>query len=306
MKAKTALFCLLLGLLALSLCACGKEASSVSIVLSGKTATVSGTGKNAVKVSDGTVLITKAGSFDISGTGELQIVVDTNDGKAVFLNLNGMELSYSVSSPIWIRNAAMVVFTLKEGTQNVISDNHPYSESDAEEGNPDVPSAAIYSRAPLLLRGDGKLIVGGSSYNGISTSDTFTMEGGNLSLTAKHHGIKAKDFIVISGGYLNVKCDGDGIKTTNTEKPGLGYINITGGDITINANDEGIYAPASISVSGGNINVKSKKTALETDGQLSLTGGFIDIRTNDDPLAAVKWDVRPDAVITVNGRPVKY
>jgi len=306
MKAKTALFCLLLSLLSLSLCACGKGASSVSIVLSGKTAEVSGTGKNAVKVSDGTVLITKAGSYDISGTGELQIVVDTMDGKAVYLNLNGMELTCTLSSPIWIKNAAMTVLTLKEGTQNVIFDNHPYSESDAAESNPDVPSAAIYSRAPLLMRGKGKLIVNGSSYNGISTSDTFTMESGNLSLTAKHHGIKAKDYIVISGGNINIKCDGDGIKTTNTEKPSLGYINITGGDIVINANDEGIYAPTSISVSGGNINVKSKKTALETGGQLSLTGGIIDIRTDDDPLAAAKRDIRPDAVITVNGRPAKY
>lgn len=306
MKAKLALFFLLLSFISLSLCACGGASSSVSIAVDGKSASVSGTNKASVKVSDGTVTIMKAGNYDISGTGELQIIVDTADGKAVYLNLNGLDLTCSASSPIWIKNAVMTVFTLKEGTQNVITDRHAYSDADAEENNPDVPSAAVYSRSPLLFRGNGKLIVNGNSYNGISTSDTFTMESGNLSLTAKHHGIKAKDFIVISGGNLNIKCDGDGIKTTNTEKPSLGYINITDGTLVINANDEGIYAPSSISVSGGNINVKSKKTALQTGGQLSLTGGIIDIRTDNDPIVATKRDIRADAVITVNGRPYKY
>ncbi len=305
MKAKNVLLCLLFMCVCVAFSACGNGSSATAVTLNGTDVTVTGPNKAAVKTAAGTVTIIKAGTYDLSGTGELQIIVDTADAKAVYLNLCGLDLTCGSSSPIWVKNASMVVLSMKEGTQNVITDRHPYTADEESENNPEIPGAAVYSRSPLLIRGGGKLTVNADSYNGISSSDTFTMENGNVSVTAKHHGIKAKDYVVISGGNLNIKSEGDGIKTTNTEKPSLGYINITGGTITVNANDEGIYAPASISVSGGNINVKSKKSAFQTTGQLSLTGGIIDIRTDNDPLVGAKTDIRSDAIITVNGRPYK-
>lgn len=304
MSEKRFLFCLLLICAIACLCACGKGSSNTAITLDGKTASVKGTNKASVKIDSGVITIGRAGTYDLSGTGELQLIIDTEDGKAVYLNLNGIDLTCAASSPIWVKKASMVVLNVSEGTQNTITDRHPYSEEDEEkEGEEALPSAAVYSRSPLLLRGAGKLTVNADSYNGISTSDTFTMEGGNVSVTATHHGIKGKDFVVISGGSLNIKCEGDGIKATNTEKPSLGYINITDGNLNINANDEGIYAPSSISVSGGNITVKSKKTAFLTSGQLSFTGGMIDIRTGNEPLVGAKKDFKAEVLITVNGRP---
>lgn len=312
MNRKSVLLLILL-LLCFSLCACGRGSDDTTIKLSGTTASVSGASAKSVKVEDGVVTITRSGTYQISGSAKLQLVVDVEGGKAVYLNLNGMDLSCDRSSPVWIKNATLVCINLKAGTQNTVTDRHLYvppeeNETDANTASDeteDVPSAAIYSRAPLLFDGKGKLTVNAESYNGISTSDTFTMKSGNLTITAEHHGIKGKDYVVISDGNLHIKCEGDGIKSTNTEKPNLGYINITGGNFYINADDEGIYAPSSISVSAGNLTVKSKKTAFLTLGTLNLRGGYIDILTENPPLSAAKTELSSDAQISVNGHPYK-
>ena len=294
-------------LAALALCACGHRSEDTEITFSGSAASVKGSGAKTVKISGNTVTITRSGTYQISGTAKAQLIVDVEGGKAVYLNLNGVNLTCDSSSPVWIKNATLVCITLNAGSQNTITDRHLYTppEDESTADTADVPSAAIYSRAPLLIDGKGKLTVNAESYNGISTSDTFTMKGGNLTITAEHHGIKGRDYVVISEGNLNIKCEGDGIKATNSEKPSLGYVNITGGNFYINADDEGIYAPSSISISAGNLTVKSKKTALMALGTLNLKGGLIDIITDNPPLSAAQTDIGRDALITVNGQPYK-
>ncbi len=294
---------LLLGTL---LTACGGGPKATVITFSGAEATVTGPNKSAVKVADGILTIGKAGTYELSGKGTLPIVVNVNGGNAVRLNMKGLDLTATKTSPIYIEEATMVVINPMSGTQNIITDRHLYVKPEGEAADTeqdDGPSAAIHSRAPLLIEGEGKLTVNGESYNGISSGDTLTVKSGNLTITAEHHGLKGKDYVLISGGTLNIKSEGDGIKSTNTEKASLGYINITGGNITIRSDDEGIYAPSSISVSGGNLYIKSKKPALQTLGKLNLTGGMIDITTNSDALSCASSDLSGDALITVNGRP---
>ncbi|MBO4697752.1 MAG: carbohydrate-binding domain-containing protein [Lachnospiraceae bacterium] len=291
------------------LCACRYGSEDTEITFSGDKVTVKGAEAKSVIVTDSSVTITRSGTYQLSGTGKMQVIVDTEGGKAVYLNLNGVNLTCDSSSPVWIKNAPLVCINLKAESQNTITDRHLYTppEEDAEEQSgeqtaEDIPSAAIYSRAPLLIDGEGKLTVNAQSYNGISTSDTFTMKSGNLSITAEHHGIKGRDYVVISGGTLNVKCEGDGIKSTNTEKASLGYVNITGGMIILNADDEGIYAPSSVSASGATIMIKSKKTSFLTLGKLYLSGCSIDINTDKPPFSAAQSDIRNN-LITVNGQP---
>lgn len=300
---------LLLSALGLMLSACGKKSAVTTIAFSDKGASVKGSAAQAVKIEGDTVTITRSGSFDLSGTAKMQLIVDVEGGKAVYLNLNGLDLSYDTSAPVWIKNASMVVITLGAGSQNTITDRHlyvpPEEDSEKSDNSFDIPSAAIYSRAPLFFDGSGKLTVNAESYNGISTSDTFTMKNGHISITAEHHGIRGKDYVVISNGNLNIKCEGDGIKSTNTEKPNLGYINITGGNININADDEGIYAASSISVSEGTLTLKTKKTAFLTPGAINLTGGIIDIKTDSPAFSAAQSDIKDSVLITLNGRPYK-
>lgn len=271
---------------------------------------------------DGTTLtITQSGTYTITGScKEGNIIVDAPNGKSIELILNDLNLTCSKTAPIVIKDGSMVVITLKEKTQSILTDDHVYSET-VQQGEQSadtllesVPDAAISSRSPLLIRagGDGKLVVNANSYNGIVSTDTLTIESGVINVNAKNHGIRGKDYVLISGGVITVKAGEDGIKATNTERAGLGYINFKGGVINIQAGDEAIFAPRSVNFSGGTITVKSKNIGIKVGtkgaddtlkgGTLNFFAGIIDITSSDDPILAEKQTKQSAALVTVNGK----
>ena len=91
-----------------------------SIELKGNSIVYSGSGA----VIDGNkIAITSAGTYSISGTLEDgQIIVKTDDEGSVNLILNGVKITCSASSPIYINNAKEAVITLADGTDNYITD----------------------------------------------------------------------------------------------------------------------------------------------------------------------------------------
>lgn len=261
---------------------------------------------------DGTTLtINVSGTYTLTGScAEGNIIIDAPDGKPVNLILDDLNLTSSKTSPIVVRSCSMAILTLKEKTQNIITDNHTYTEM-IEQGEQkdsslldDAPDAAILSKCPLLIRGDGdgKLVVNANSYNGITSSDTLTIEGGVINVTAKNHALRGKDYLVISGGVLTIKAGEDGIKSTNSEKASLGYINIKGGVINVNAGDEAIYAVHSVNFTGGTITIKSKNTGIKSEGTVNFDSGIIDITSSDDPILSASQTLKEDALVTVNGK----
>lgn len=287
----------------LSGCGSNKE---TEITFDGSKITISG---NGAGVSGNVVTITAAGNYRLSGTlDDGQIIVDTEDGKAVYLHLDNMGITCSTDSPIIVKNCILCVLWSEDGTQNIITDNHPYTElpggsESAENIFSDDPDAAVYSKCPLLVKatGSGKLVVHANAHNGISTSDTLTVESGNLSVDAAYNALRGKDYVVISDGNINLKAGNDAIKATNTEDASLGYINITGGTLTVHADDDGICATNSISISKANVTLKSKNIAFKTEGALSFTSGVIDITTEDEVFVCGTKKFESAAVITVNG-----
>lgn len=292
--------------LALLLMGCGKQ-DNPNITFSNGSA--SSDSKN-VSINGTVVTITGAGTYDVSGQcDEGQIIINVTNGKAVYLNLDGLELRCTKDAPIVVKQSSMTVINVVSGSQNIITDEHPYTdlvdeENTAEDMLSDTPNAAIYSKSPLLFKGNGngKLVINAKSHNGISSSDTLTIEGGNITVNAKHHGLKGKDYVVISGSNLTIKSGNDGIKATNTEDSALGYINITGGNITVNADDDGIYAPQSITMKGGNLVVKSHNKAFKTEGTIELTAGIVDITTKDDVFVSKSKTIGTGIILTVNGK----
>ncbi|MBO4652507.1 MAG: carbohydrate-binding domain-containing protein [Lachnospiraceae bacterium] len=274
-----------------------------------------------VSIEGTTLTIKQAGTYTITGTcKEGNIIVDAPGGKAIDLILSDLNLTCSTTAPIVIKEGSLVALTLKEKTQNIITDNHVYSET-VEQGEQSaddllatVPSAAITSKCPLLIRanGDGKLVVNGNSYNGIVSSDTLTIESGVINVTAKNHGIRGKDFVLISGGVITVKAGEDGIKSTNTERAALGYINFKGGVVNIQAGDEAVSAPSSVSFSGGTITIKSKNNGIKVGqknadgtmkgGTINFLAGIVDITSSDDAILAEKQVKQDTALVTVNGK----
>ncbi len=296
-------------LLLLALCSCGKD-SARSIAFDGDTIHISG---NGCTQKDGIVTITEPGSYELSGTlTDGQLVVNVPDTKAVYLTLNGVNISCSFDSPILVEAAPLVVIRLAEGTTNVITDNHTYDAlGDSAVGGEDqdlfteAPDSAIYSRAPLLLEGEGALTVGGKCYNGICSNDTLTIRSGDITVAAAHHGIKGRDYIVVSGGKLNITSGNDGLSSTNLDSAHMGYIHITGGDIRIQAGDEGLYAPHDIKMEGGTVSLNSTNAGLKSEGTISLLGGTMEIYAGDEALLCSKKVIGEAATVTAGGRPLR-
>lgn len=241
-----------------------REGAEVTYIhLNGSTITVDGANPNDVTVSGSTATITASGVFEIDGTlsnGTVSVDVDkTKDSEVVHVVLNGASITSSNSSPFVIKGAKDVrIFTAKD-SQNTLSDGSNYTIP-TDDTTPD-KGAALYSRADLILAGEGTLTVNGNCNDAIASKDDLDIDGGTIVVNAKDDGIRGKDSLVIRGGDISVTSGGDGIKSDSTEALELsnnaddpyenikGYIKIKGGKITVNAtNGDGIHAISYIKI----------------------------------------------------------
>ncbi len=177
---------------------------------------------SSVKVSGNTITITEAGTYVISGTlSDGQIVVDTTDEEKVQLVLNGVTITNSTQSPIYIKKAKdYAMITLKAGTTNTLTDNETYTLPTSETEELD---ATIYSKADLVINGTGSLVVNANFNDGIKTNDSLHIVSGNITVDAVHDAIYAKDAITIDDGNLNIVTkDGSENKVMEFEQMGGG------------------------------------------------------------------------------------
>lgn len=282
-----------------------------TIALNGGSISFEGAG---VVVDGSTVTITNAGMYNISGTlNDGQLIVDSADEETVVLVLNGVNISSSVSAPIYVRNADKTVITLANGTQNIITDSNAYLLEDAES---DEPNAAVFSKDDLTINGSGTLTVNASYQNGIVSKDDLKISGGTLNVTAVNDGIKGKNSLAILDGSITVNAGGDGLQASNETEADKGYVVIEGGVFTINAGLDGIRAETQLSISNGNFaivsgggsatvtfavgqggmknmgnanaqqNTTDSAKGLKAGTALMITGGIFNIDSADDTLHA--------------------
>ena len=160
---------------------------------------------DGVEVDGSTITITEAGTYRFSGTIE--------DGKIV-IDAKKKEV---VVSPVQCLAAKTFTVKLASGSENTVTDGRAAiaeedtnqsddteSSSDTDETEEDVPDAAIYSKADLVITGKGSLTVNGGYCDGIHSKDTLVIESGTLKVTATEHGINGKDSLTINGGSIIV------------------------------------------------------------------------------------------------------
>lgn len=277
----------------LPLIATGSTTTGATITLSGATATVDGSG---VTVSGKVITITTAGTYQIAGTlDDGQIVVDSAAAGAVELLFNGVEITNTTSAPLFVRSAAQVVITLTAGTQNTLTDGAAYVFAEGE----DEPDAALYSKADLLIQGDGGLTVNANYKNGLVSNDTLEITGGDITVTAVNHAIKGKDAITIQDGTFALTAGGDGMQADNDEDATLGYITIAGGTFHITAVNDAIQAETALTVNGGDFTFVTGggSNAVTADSAKGLKAGTTLLVTavNDD-IATFAIDAADDAL----------
>ena len=248
--------------------------SETAIDLSNPTAT------DGVTVEDGTLTITKAGTYKLSGEYQGQIKVETADSDAVRLVLDNANITNSSGAALNVVNADEVILYSASGTTNTISDGADYTATGEND-----PDAVVYSKADLTIAGEGTLKVNGNHEDGIHTSDGLVIASGTLEVNAANTGIKGKDYVDILGGTINVTAQQDGIKSTNDTDEGQGWTRLSNGTVTVNAGDDGFKASRVVEISGGSLTVEQSDEGIEAQ-YINISGGDVNVTSADDGMNA--------------------
>lgn len=255
-------------------------ANPTKIALSGTSATIDGSGAEA---KDGTVTITAAGTYAVSGKlDDGRIVVDVADKGVVRLVLNGAEIHNSDSSAIYVEEAGKLVLTLAEGTENVVSDGAEYVFPDAST---DEPNAAIFSHDDLTINGSGKLAVQGNYKDAIKSKDDLKITGGTIAIQSVDDGLVGRDLVAVQDGAVTIDAADDAVKTTNDTDETKGFVYIQGGTFSIQAGDDAIHSETAIKISGGKIDILKSNEGIEAR-VIDISGGDIRVVSDDDGVNA--------------------
>lgn len=123
----------------------------------GASTVAGGSSSDAVKVDGGTVTISAAGTYRLSGSlADGQVVIAAGEEDVVGIILDGADLSSSTGSPFVVQSANKAIVYLEEGSANAIEDAAGYADQGTE-----APNAALYSMADLTIAGTGALTVNG-------------------------------------------------------------------------------------------------------------------------------------------------
>ncbi len=265
-----------------------------------QTITLSDDGTEAVDgvtVDGSTVTITQAGTYVIEGSlsdGQLQVSVGAED--KVNLIFNGVTINNEDGPAVYITEGEKVVATLASGTTNTLTDGTSYILA-TDETEPD---ATFYSKADLVINGDGKLVVEGNYSNGIRSKDDLILVSGEYEVTAVNNALKGKDTVAILDGTYNLTTtEGDGIQANNEEDADSGNVYIDGGTFNINSGRDGIQAVTKLAVQNADITIQTAEGSTSTDidtaesykglkatGTVEISSGILNLNTADDGIHA--------------------
>lgn len=243
-------------------------------------------GKELV-ISDENINITKGGTYVLSGEGSGLIIVDAGKDY-VQLVFDGVNINTKDFGAVYVVSADKVTITLKEGSDNYLSDSSSYSQIDDNKVD-----GVIYSKADLVINGSGSLTVTANYAHGIVSKDDLIIAGSTINVTALNgKAVVGKDCLKVADTSLNLTSYKDCFSSDNEEDEYRGYIYIESGNININTQSDGIYGYNLVVIDDGEINIKCSDTGnsslkgIKSDGDIEINGGNITIESNDDSIHA--------------------
>lgn len=212
--------------------------------------TVSGEG---VAISDGDIIITAGGDFEVTGE-NTDAMIKVNAEDKVKLRLSGMALTNADGPAIYFENAEKGFITITEGTENYISDSAQYSVEDAD--------AALFSNDDLEIKGKGTLTVKGNYKHGIASDDDLSIENGTIVINSYEHGIKVNDTLNVIGGNIDITAE-----TGKGMKAGLELIIDDGTLKIVSQAEEGLESKGTLIINGGDINITAADDGINTGSE---------------------------------------
>ena len=240
------------------------EAEVVAITLNGDNISCK---SSDVKIDGSTITIQKAGTYLLSGTlTDGNIIVDSDDKENVRLIFNGVEISNSTTTPLFIKNAEKTIVTLVDGTENTLSDSENYILDDE---NNNEPNGTIFSKDDLVINGLGSLTINANYNHGIQSKNLLKIISGNIDIISNGDSIIGKDGVIVKEAVINIESQEDGIKATKVEE-NKGYIYLDNPEITIKAKKDGIQAVTCLYVKDGKYNIETGRSAPSLELIMSL------------------------------------
>lgn len=237
------------------------DASQVTatIALNGDSATVSG---NGAYYNDGSVVITGAGYYVVSGTlTDGNIVVDAYDSSKVFVILSGADITCSDDACLRVENAEKVFLLLAEGTENRMESGETYSQTALDDNT----GGAIFAHDDLTINGSGSLELVANYKHGIDANDDLKITGGTITITAPEDGLHVNDSFRFSNANLTIHAGDDGIHSDTD-------VYVESGSVLIDECYEGIEAPI-VEIAGGDIMLYPTDDGINANGGSSSFGG---------------------------------
>lgn len=192
--------------------------------------------------SNNVYTLSSAGTYELSGKLEGQILVEALEDDEVIIELNGVSISYDQDSPIKAISADKVEISAKKDTGNIVTDNRSVKTVDVDAQG----EGAIYADCDLKLKGSGTLVVVGNYNNGIHTTKDLTIQKLTMKVTGYNNAIKGNNSVTITSGRVQAYAKtGNGIKTEDS-------------DVSSSGNQKG-----TIAINGGNVYVDSLHDAID-------------------------------------------
>lgn len=220
-------------------------------------------------VTDGAgVTIVGGGVYLLSGTlYDGSIIIDSQDGAAVRLFFDGVDITSSDFSALYIKQSEKTVISLIPETENILTDGAVYSEEKLTDAK---PSAALYSKDDLVINGSGSLTVNGNYKDGIKANDTLKITEAKFTVNAADNGIKVNDCIAVIDSDISVTSSGDSIKCDHEEEKN-GFIAIENSALALLSGGDGISASsavyindssATVTAGGGSENAEKRRNGM--------------------------------------------
>lgn len=243
--------------------------NAVLILLSDEGSEINGEGAASL---EGGIKISKGGVYVISGKlTEGRIIVDVEPGEELKLVLDGVDITSSISAPIYISNGDATII-LAENTENILTDGkaYQYADNTAKE-----PNACLYGDDDITVIGTGKLTVNANFNNGIGSKDELRIGAGTIVVHAVNNALKGNDCVLIQDADIHIESKGDGIKSDEDKLEGHGVISIINSNVEIIAEDDGLQAVSLISVEGGQVTAAVKGKKVNCDGIINIAEGIL-------------------------------
>lgn len=206
------------------------------------------------------ITIRSAGTYLLKGKlGQGKIVVSVCEDEMVHLILDGVEIRSAEGAALYVENAAKVVLTLKEGTENNFSDGPEYD---------DEIKACIFSNVDLTINGSGFLAVYGYHADAVRSKDQLKLVETRLYVKSKKNGIRGNDGVIIRDSEVEAECEKTGILSSGASD----MVIIQGGSCKIIAGENAVAANRYISVSGCQTDFYAVLETFRCDGILETDG----------------------------------